>query len=49
MNLPMMPGQKSIGANATRVVSVDVVTGIATSFVASREASQRPWPSVRKR
>ena len=41
MNLPMMPGQKSIGAKAATVVAVDAATAMPTSPVASFAASQR--------
>ncbi len=42
MNLPMIPGHRSIGANAATVVAVDAATARPTSLVASRAASQRP-------
>ncbi len=45
MNSPMMPGQKSTGKKAPRVVRVDVMTGQATSSTALRAAAMRGWPS----
>ena len=33
MNLPTMPGQKIIGKNAAKVVTVDTIIGMATSPV----------------
>ena len=44
MNSPMIPGQKSIGKKAATVVSVEVVTGQATSAVPSIAASTRALP-----
>ena len=47
MNLPMMPGHKSIGAKAATVVSVLAATAPPTSSTASFVASHRSWPSSR--
>ena len=44
MNSPMIPGQKSIGKKAATVVSVEVVTGQATSAVPSIAAATRALP-----
>ena len=44
MNSPIIPGQKIIGANAQRVVSVDAITGIATSLVPTFAASSFCFP-----
>ncbi len=49
MNCPMMPGQNISGAKAAQVVSVEVITGQATSAAPRREASMRDNPSVRFR
>jgi hypothetical protein len=49
MNWPMMSGQNSSGQNATSVVSVEVITGQATSPRPRRAASLRDSPSVRRR
>ena len=49
MNCPMMPGQNSRGQKATSVVSVDVITGQATSLAPRRAASVRGSPRVRSR
>ena len=49
MNLPMTPGQKSIGTNTATVVAVEATTAAPTSAVARRAASKRGWPSSRYR
>ena len=41
MKSPMMPGHYIIGRNAHTVVSVDVITGQATSLAPSLAASMR--------
>ena len=49
MNSPMIPGQKSIGEKAAKVVKVDPMTGYATSEVAFMAASTREAPCSIKR
>ena len=49
MNSPITPGQKSMGANAARVVRVEPITGQATSPVARMAALTRPAPCSMKR
>ena len=49
MNSPMMPGQKSMGANAATVVAVEATTGPPTSAVPRRAASNREYPISRYR
>ena len=42
MNLPMMPGHRSIGANAATVVAVEAATASPTSAVPFCAASHGP-------
>ena len=45
MNSPIMPGQKIMGAKAHTVVSVEVITGVATSCVPTRAPALADIPS----
>ena len=46
-NFPMGPGTISIGANATQLVRIAKMTGVATSLAPPIAASRRPLPSIR--